>query len=137
MLEPMLKAPFIRRSGGSADNRRMKPLRSIAALAALLLCVGISPFARGGDHDDHERARAAVQAGEVLPLPALLERLHRSFPGQVLDLELEHEQGRWIYEIKLLQPDGQLLKLEVDARTAQVLQVKRKDDRKARYRPQP
>lgn len=58
-------------------------------------------------------------------------------PGQVLDLELEHEQGRWIYEIKLLQPDGQLLKLEVDARTAQVLQVKRKDDRKARYRPQP
>ena len=96
--------------------------------------------------------RAAEVTGRVIIVPAMNQpafaggtrtspidrgNLHRSFPGQVLDLELEHEQGRWIYEIKLLQPDGQLLKLEVDARTAQVLQVKRKDDRKARYRPQP
>jgi hypothetical protein len=45
----------------------------------------------------------------------------------VLELELERDDGRWIYEIKLLQANGQLLRLEVDAATAQVLQVKRKD----------
>jgi uncharacterized membrane protein YkoI len=44
----------------------------------------------------------------------------------VLELELERDDGRWIYEIKLLQPGGQVLKLEVDARTAAVLKQRRK-----------
>ena len=41
-------------------------------------------------------------------------------------VELEREGGRWIYEVKLLQAGGQLLKLDVDAATAQVLAVKRR-----------
>lgn len=100
---------------------------------ALVLGLGLgmasfSPAAQAGRKDDHDRARAAVQAGEVLPLPALLERLQRTHPGRVLELELEREHGRWIYEVKLLQPDGQLLKLEVDAATATVLRVRRADE---------
>lgn len=75
---------------------------------------------------DHDRARAAVLAGEVMPLPDVLTRLQRSHPGQVLELELEREDGRWIYEVKLLRSDGQLLRLELDARTAQVLRERRK-----------
>jgi len=94
-------------------------------LAGVLLGLAL-PAARAGDKDDHERARAAVQAGEVQPLSTLLEALQLSHPGQVLEVELERESGRWIYEIKLLQADGQLLKLELDARTAQVLKEKRK-----------
>ncbi len=84
--------------------------------------------------DDHEQARKAVQAGQVLPLPTVLERLQRIHPGQVLDLQLEREDGRWIYEIKLLQSDGQLLKVELDAATAQVLKVKPRDE--AKRKPQ-
>lgn len=130
-----LKGAFMRRSGSGADNGVVNacarphslPRRGPAALralaAALLLGTLLAPAGAGDDdRRDHERARAAVQAGEVLPLPALLQRLQRTHPGQVLELELEHEDGRWIYEIKLLQPGGQLLKLEVDAATAQVLQ---------------
>jgi uncharacterized membrane protein YkoI len=86
-----------------------------------------APAALARDKGDHERARAAVRSGEVLPLPQLLERLQRSHPGQVLELELEQEDGRWIYEVKLLQADGQLLKLELDARSAEVLRLRRKD----------
>lgn len=48
-------------------------------------------------------------------------RLH---PGQVLKVELEKEHGRWLYEFKILQTDGGIVKLEVDAQTAQVLQRK-------------
>lgn len=98
------------------------------ALVLGLAMASFSPAAQAGRKDDHDRARAAVQAGEVLPLPALLERLQRTHPGGVLELELEREHGRWIYEVKLLQPDGQLLKLEVDAATAQVLRVRRADE---------
>jgi uncharacterized membrane protein YkoI len=96
------------------------------ALALLLAAACALPAARADDRRDHERARAAVQAGEVLPLPELLQRLQRSHPGQVLELELEREDGRWIYELKLLQADGQLRKLELDAATGQVLASRRR-----------
>lgn len=36
----------------------------------------------------------------MLPLPTVLERLQRKVPGQVLEVELEQERERWIYEIK-------------------------------------
>lgn len=135
--EPTLKGPFIRGSDSLADNPGVNALRPIThsscharlkiALASLLLFGVVQPSAWGNDSRDHERARAAVEAGQVLPLPTLLERLQRTHPGQVLELELEREDGRWIYEVKLLQANGQLLKLDVDAATAQVLRVKRKD----------
>lgn len=100
----------------------------VALAGALSLALALSP-ALAGDKGDHDRVRAAVEAGEILPLPALLEQLQRSHPGQVLELELEKEDGRWIYEVKLLQPDGRLLKLELDARDAKVLKQKLKDAR--------
>jgi uncharacterized membrane protein YkoI len=146
--EPTLKGSFIRGSDWLADNPAVNALRPTThdrrhakawrharlkmALASLLLIGLVQPSAWGSDSRDHERARTAVQAGQVLPLPTLLERLRRTHPGQVLELELERDDGRWIYEIKLLQATGQLLQLDVDAATAQVLQVKRKDGGKDR-----
>lgn len=104
-----------------------------ALLIALVVALTPADARAGRKDDDHDRARAAVQAGEAMPLPALLQRLQRTHPGRVLELELERDDGRWIYEVKLLQPDGRLLKLEVDAATAQVLKVRRRDrDRSGR-----
>lgn len=137
--EPPLKGSFIGGSGLLAHNPAVKAFclfclttpdsrrsRLKIGLASLLLVGLMQPSAWASGSRDHERARAAVEAGQVLPLPTLLERLRRTHPGQVLELELEREDGRWIYEIKLLQANGQLLKLDVDAATAQVLQVKRR-----------
>lgn len=73
---------------------------------------------------EQDRARAAVQAGKMLPLKTVLERLEREHPGQVLEVELEQDDGRWIYEIKLLQPGGNLVTLELDAASGAVLQRK-------------
>lgn len=70
---------------------------------------------------DHDRARAALVAGEVLPLTEVLQRVARQHPGHVLEVELEREDGRWVYELKLLLGDGGVLKLEVDARDGTVL----------------
>ncbi|HMS80762.1 MAG TPA: PepSY domain-containing protein, partial [Burkholderiaceae bacterium] len=68
-------------------------------------------------------------AGVVLPLRTLVERLAREHPGEVLEVELEREDGRWVYEIKLLQPGGRLVKLEVDAATGQVLRLRERSRR--------
>lgn len=103
----------------------------LAALACVLACALAAATAQASDRRDHDRVREAVQAGEVMPLPALLERLQRTHPGQVLELELEREQGRWVFEVRLLQPGGRLLKLQLDARSGEVLKSKARDRREA------
>lgn len=99
-----------------------RPLRlTMPTLAAVLLSGALGLPARASDHRDHERARQAVQAGQVLPLRTVLGRLEREHPGQVLEIELEQDDGVWIYEVKLLQAGGQLVKIKLDARTAALL----------------
>lgn len=101
-------------------------LAPLVPIVPLVLAAWALPGARADDRRDHERARAAVQAGQVLPLPDLLQRLQRTHPGQVLELELEQDDGRWIYELKLLQDDGRLVELELDAASGQLLQSRRR-----------
>lgn len=122
------------RSESRPDNGAMPLLpttprsrRFVACTVAVaaLWAGGAAAWARG--EDDHERAQQAVQAGQVLPLRTVLERLEREHPGQVLEVELEHDGERWLYEIKLLQADGRLFKLLLDARTAEVLRSKSRD----------
>ena len=95
------------------------------SLLPALLALPLGAMARS--EADQDRARAALQAGEIQPLTFILTRLAQTQPGQVLELELERKEGRWLYEIKLLRPGGSLLKLEVDARTGDVLRQKSKD----------
>lgn len=97
----------------------LKQLTLTCLLGAALLAL---PAA--GRDDDHDRAREALKAGQVMPLRTLLERLERKYPGQVLDIEIEEEDGRLVYEVKLLQNDGRLIKLALDAKTATVLSRK-------------
>ena len=97
---------------------------SRSRLTACALLLGAASGMALGFGGDHERARAALQAGEVLPLPLLLERVAREQPGQVLAVELERHDGLWVYELKLLDPAGRLVKLEVDARSAELLRRK-------------
>ncbi|MBL8399106.1 MAG: hypothetical protein JNL84_13350 [Candidatus Accumulibacter sp.] len=98
-----------------------------------LLAVSGLPVAQADD-GDHDRARQALEAGEVLPLPRILQAVGRDHPGQVIGVELERHRERWIYEIKMLQNDGRLLKLKVDAREATILAVKGRDGRDQRRR---
>lgn len=113
-----------------------RPLRlAVPTLAAVLLTGALGLPARASDHRDHERARQAVQAGQVLPLRTVLERLEREHPGQVLEVELEQDDDVWIYEVKLLQAGGQLVKLKLDARTAALLGSKSRPARSAEQRP--
>lgn len=104
-------------------------IRSLAfrstAIALVLAAAMAASGVRASNDSDHDRARDAVQAGQVLPLKTVLERLEREQPGQVLEVELERDDGRWIYEVKLLQSGGRLVKLELDARSGEVL--KRRD----------
>jgi hypothetical protein len=150
-LEPFLKALFICGSQSAQDNHAMTFTQPFllagicrasrpCGLWLLALLVGslVLQPAWSGSKDDHNRARQALQAGQVLPLGKVLERLEREHPGQVMEVELEQEEGRWIYEVKLLQPQGQLVKLKLDARTAALLSgTGGNDERRSRHDARP
>jgi hypothetical protein len=107
---------------------------ALPVLACLPGLVGGSPWQDAHDHSPPGRLVKNTRPRSAWPgvVACVLKRLRRTHPGQVLELELERDDGRWIYEVKLLQANGQLLKLDVDAATAQVMQAKRKDGGKDR-----
>ena len=91
----------------------------LLAVAVLLACVG----AAAAD-DDHARARAAREAGQIVSLQAILDRVHAEFTGHPVEIELDDDDGRFIYKVKLLAPGGAIVKLEYDARDARLLRAK-------------
>lgn len=100
-----------------------------AFVVAVVLAAGLVPSASVAGEQDHERARQALERGEVLPLRTILDKIARDYPGEVVEVELERERGTWIYEIELIGADGRLVKLEIDAGSAAVLRVKGRGSR--------
>jgi len=90
-----------------------KRLRLVVVGLFLSVVLALPGLAR--DPGDHDRARQALEAGEILPLKTVLEIVNRDTPGQVMEVELERKNERWMYEIKLLRPGGSLVKLQVNA----------------------
>jgi len=84
---------------------------------ALLLC---SVPARAGT-DDTQRAREALERGEVLPLREILALVEQQVTGRVIEVEFEQEVGQYVYEIELITPDGRLLELRADAVSGRIL----------------
>lgn len=149
LFERQLKRPFIYRSAFVLDNGGVKNIHppithgvtaKLAPVTAGLKLAGITRWAACGvlalcatawhggavasGKGDHERALQAVQSGQVLPLAKVLTLIEREQPGQVMEVELESHDQQWQYEIKLLLPDGRLMKFKVDARTGEVLKRK-------------
>ena len=108
----------------SAQDGRNRPWRLGRAGLVLLLIVNLGSLARADE--DQERASRAVAAGQAVPLQQILDRARQEFGGDVVDVDFEDEQGRARYELKLLAPDGRLLKLYYDAATGKLLSSKEK-----------
>lgn len=94
------------------------PLAAFSAVATAL-----------ADDDDHDRALQALRRGEVVSLRSILDRAAQDHPGDLIEAELEEEDGRTIYELKMLTPDGRILKLEYDARTGDLLKARERHHR--------
>ncbi len=90
-------------------------------LALILAMAGAGPAL--ADRHDHDLARQALEAGQILPLRNILDIVETRYPGQVLEVEFDHDDGAFIYEIKVLQPQGKLVKLELDARNGEVVRA--------------
>ena len=89
---------------------------SIALLVGLL--TGTAVFA---DSLSPDRVRALVERGEILPLEEILKRNELNTSGRIIEIELERKRGAYVYEIKVLRPDGRYRELKIDARTGAIV----------------
>jgi uncharacterized membrane protein YkoI len=98
------------------------------ATLVLGLTFGLGVYVAYADRSDHEEALAALRSGEIVSLREMLGEVEQRFVGQVLQVELEKEREGsrhfWIYEITLIGSDGNVSKLEFDAKTKEVLKMK-------------
>jgi len=118
------------------------PYLSLSLVTALVLAAGVvgaddepdphdgygqdtdqAPYWADEDHS-YDRARRASERGEILPLTEIYARVLKRFPGRVLEAELERERGRWIYELKVLDPSGRLFEIYTDASTGEIIKHK-------------
>jgi len=106
---------------------RLRTLAAALVVLATLLALATAPAY--ADKRDHDLARQALQAGTVLPLRAILDIVEARYPGQIMEVEFEHDDGEFEYELKILQADGRLIKLKLDARNGQVLKASSKRDK--------
>ena len=64
---------------------------------------------------DLEGAQALLKDSD--PDMRELAEVERRYVGRVIETELDREDGRWIYQFKLMPPTGRVFGLELDAAT--------------------
>lgn len=99
-------------------------------LAALAMPVGLAGAA-DADFDsgrDAEIARGLVAEGRILPLSDVLEAALREQPGRVIEVDLDSDDGRHVYEFEIVDADGRVWELEMDAATATLIERELEDD---------
>jgi uncharacterized membrane protein YkoI len=96
-------------------------------LASMLVLAGTLPVL--GD-DDADRARQKALSGKIMPLVQILQNIGVQYPGEVLDVELDDDRDDdddATYDIRIMQQNGRVLEIEVDARTGNVIDVDEDD----------
>jgi uncharacterized membrane protein YkoI len=105
----------------------MKKLITIFGFVLVLAGV-LAAAAQADDDDDQNRAFRALEAGEILPLDVILRRVSDVAAGVPIEVELERDDGAWVYYLEIRGPRGRILELEVEAATGRVLEIEEDED---------
>ena len=95
-------------------------MRHILPMLPLALLLAATPAtSRDLDQDEALQLR---RDGLILPLDSLLQQVMQRYPGaRLLEVELEEDDGLYLYEIELLTAGGVARELELDARDGRLL----------------
>ncbi len=96
----------------------MTKIHTFLLFGFLLLLTGITVA-----DDDHLEASRLVEAGYILPLSDILDTVQAQRPGRILEVELEQEDGQYIYEIELLDEHGMVWEVEINAVSGELLKT--------------
>ena len=93
----------------------------------------------GAASDEQDSALRAFRSGEVAGLPRILSRARAAYAGRVLAVELIRGQPGnaarpWVYMVKMLTPQGNVIMLYLNAKTAAIQSVRGRGANAARRR---
>lgn len=82
---------------------------------------------QAGDEIGHDQALQLLQQGSILPLGEITAKVQAKVPGKVLEVELETDDGAYIYEFKILRRNGRVQEVEADAATGKIFKIEDDD----------
>lgn len=91
---------------------------TLLALSLPIAAASLAMFAAG----------PAVAHPDATPLHRCVDAALAKKPGKVLEVELEREKGREIYEIEIAGEDGKRWELECDLETISIVKIELDDD---------
>lgn len=108
-------------------SRNFSLLVAAVLAAAVLLAAAPRPLAaRDDDNYRRDEVRRAVDSGAIRSLSDILKTVSGKLPGEVAGVEIEKKEGRWLYELRVVDGQGRLFEVYVDARTGEVERIKEK-----------
>ncbi|MCG3201497.1 MAG: hypothetical protein NFCOHLIN_01367 [Gammaproteobacteria bacterium] len=100
-------------------------MRLVIAIAATTMLAALAvgmPAAEDRPEREHDRAMRLVRQGRVLPLEEIVARASKDAPGQLIEAELDEENGRYVYELEVAdRATGRVTELRYDARSGELL----------------
>ena len=87
-------------------------------IAVLLSGMGANLPALAQDEND---AREALRSGQIMSYGEISRIVASQFGGRVVGQNLRKRGRSWVYDLKILQQDGRVLSVVMDARTGRVL----------------
>jgi uncharacterized membrane protein YkoI len=107
----------------------------ILALLSLVLAIATLPAhparADGGhaesEHEQEDVSRDAlrlmVQEGKILPLAILKAKVLARAPGDLINVSVDRDEGRILYEFRILTSGGKVTEVEVEAATGTIIEI--------------
>jgi uncharacterized membrane protein YkoI len=107
--------------------------RVVAIVSFLLLGLPLPGIALADDtrtnsveHDDRpsrDDLSQLVQEGRIRPLAVLKARVLEKLPGELIEITVDRDEGRIIYEFRILRDSGRVTEVEVDAASGRIVEI--------------
>ena len=105
----------------------MKKLRQ-GLIPATLVLVGFAPFSQAHSMPGHwvsgtagaEKKAPVVMAFDGISLDQAVNRAERQYRARVVRTDVQDEDGRTVYVLKLLSEDGRVFTVRIDAATGRM-----------------
>ena len=107
----------------------MRLRRDLTMLALVVALVAAAPqLADARDRDELRRdeVRRAVETGQIRSLADILKAVREKLPGEVAGVEIDRKDGRWRYEFRVVDGQGRLFEVYIDARSGEIERIKEK-----------
>jgi uncharacterized membrane protein YkoI len=98
----------------------LKPMTFSLLLVSCLLT--INPIVSFADNSQ-DIARKLSASGKILPLEIIYEKAQAIKSGKILETELEVKGRQYIYEVELLDSNGLVWEIELDAKTGKLIKM--------------